>query len=116
MAPSSAALCKVEQSSRGGSQTFLLTEERQACTKSTSKFMFITSADLRISDKTLLPRFMDLDINQMNFFLVTVKTAAISLGFSPSDASSFTGTLNALFNTRCAPPTAVPGINASPEL
>jgi hypothetical protein len=59
---------------------------------------------------------MDFDTYQMSFFISTVKSSALSLGFTNADASSLATTLNTLFNFRCSPPVAVPGIKAPPEL
>jgi hypothetical protein len=59
---------------------------------------------------------MDFNIYQMSFFTATVKSSALSLGFNTADASSLAETLNTLFNRRCSPPTAVPGISIPLEL
>lgn len=59
---------------------------------------------------------MDFTNAQMSFFISTVSSSALSLGFSTSDASSLASTLNTLFNFRCSPPISVPGINAPAEL
>jgi hypothetical protein len=61
-------------------------------------------------------RFIDFDTYQMSFFTATVKSSALSLGFNTADALYLTETLETLFNRRCSPPTAVPGIDAPPEL
>lgn len=58
---------------------------------------------------------MDLDKFQMDFFISQVGLSAASIGFDPDDITIYTNTLNRLFNTRCAAPTAVPGIKAAPE-
>lgn len=52
----------------------------------------------------------------MDFFINQVALSASSLGFEQPDIAIFKNTLDTLFNTRCAPATAVPGIKAAPEL
>ncbi|KAE9364813.1 hypothetical protein N431DRAFT_447960 [Stipitochalara longipes BDJ] len=61
-------------------------------------------------------QFMDFDTYQMTFFISTVKSSALSLGFAEADATVLYNTLDTLFNRRCSPPLAVSGINAPPEL
>lgn len=58
---------------------------------------------------------MDLDFNEMNFFIDQSADSASSLGFAPSDVSIFRKQLQT-FNTRCAAPIAVHGISAPAEL
>jgi hypothetical protein len=51
----------------------------------------------------------------MDFFIGQVTLSAYSLGFDTADVATYKNTLDSLFNTRCAPATAVPGIKAAPE-
>ncbi|KAL2826529.1 hypothetical protein BJY01DRAFT_255993 [Aspergillus pseudoustus] len=52
-------------------------------------------------------RYMNLDINQMNFFINQVRDSAISLGIDADDAAVLVDTLNTSFNTRCSPATII---------
>lgn len=53
-------------------------------------------------------RFMNLDANEVGYFITQVGMAAVSFGVSQEDATAVGTLLGSLFNVRCAPPVAFP--------
>ena len=52
-------------------------------------------------------KFMDLDTNEVGYFIQQVALAAASFGVAQDDLTVVGTALNTLFNVRCAPPTTV---------
>lgn len=52
-------------------------------------------------------KYMDLDVNQMGYFITQVGLSAASFGVTVEDATAVGHALSSLFNVRCAAPVAV---------
>ena len=91
-----AAACKVWLRS-------LPTTVSLACLRFTSKS---PSSILEASADPVF-RYMDLDPNEVGYFISQVGAAAASFGVSSADIQTVAGTLSSVFNVRCAPAVAL---------
>lgn len=60
------------------------------------------------TSQSAVHRYMNLDLDEVTYFIEQVGAAATSFGVTTEDVTSIANTLATTFNVRCAPPSKIP--------